>query len=93
MIIWEWDILCLCSGCVVCNVTFAGTRKALAAVAGTYVLPVAGRGQGKGLTLPFQAKTTVDFYSLSFCVLRDWSTGLLGSAAGESICPKVLRSP
>lgn len=53
-----------------CNVTFAGIRKALAAV-GMYVLPVAARGQGKGLTLPFQPKTPVDFYSFSFSVLRD----------------------
>lgn len=65
----EWDILCLFSGCVECNVTLPGLGKALTAV-GVDVLPVAARGQGKGLTLPFQPETPVDFYSFSFSVLK-----------------------
>lgn len=44
--------------------TLPEMRKALAAV-DMYVLPVVARGQGKGLTLPFQPKIPMDFYSFS----------------------------
>lgn len=87
----EWGILCLFSGCMECNVTLVEIRKGLFAVV-MYMLPVVARGQGKGLTLPFQTEILMGFYSFSLCMLRDWSTGLVGSAAGESVCPKVLRS-
>lgn len=69
MTVREWDILCLFSGCVECNVTLPEIRKALAAV-DMYVLPVVARGQSKGLTLPFQPKIAMDFYRFSFSVLK-----------------------
>lgn len=46
-----------------------GIRKALAAV-DMYVLPVVVRGQGRGLTLPFQTEISRDFYSFSSRMLR-----------------------
>lgn len=58
------------SGCLECRVTSLGIRKALAAV-DKYVLPVVARGQGKGLTLPFQTEIPMDFYSFSLSMLRD----------------------
>lgn len=70
MTVGKWDSLRLFSGCEECSVTLPGIGKVVAAV-GMYVLPVAARGQGKGLPLPFQPKIPVDFYSFSFSMLRD----------------------
>lgn len=88
----EWGILCLFSGCMECNVTLVEIRKGLFVVV-MYMLPVVAGGQGvRGWHFPSQTEIPVGFYSFSLCMLRDWSTGLVGSAAGESVCPKVLRS-